>query len=495
MKTGFTILLLTLFLGPSYSIYVNSDTFESLDYEQENSCYQSDKIDNLIPDKSFFGDRSISESDFNDLSAFEHFVYAFNYPEWYRQSCSIFPAPEDITHIIPAMFRRIGEGYVMSERQRDALSRNRDSTLILIQGCIEHSVYVSDEIKRTIVQLRAYELIPVLIKKLQDQQSSKDSYIVTTLCLLMHVDYDPFIQSEISKTLYPTDSTGALSLERAFEQKIPFTHDNFQTILDFAHAYYASKQTSQSDYVTIAGGDYTLGEKGHMVNPLHTASVKQFQIGRYEITNKQFEQFVKYTGYITLAEQNKNAFVFKPGLDEFEWIQDSTANWRFPNGVKAGGIENKMDHPVTCISFIDAQAYCTWADVRLPTIEEWEIASRAGEYTSRYFFGDSTDVISKYANIWHGKTHLMADTGDEYMTTSPVGTYKPNAFGMYDIYGNVFEFCSNTPEAFSEYNNVTATRGGSWWCSVYACGFFNSADIGRVQQEASFSNNGFRVVR
>lgn len=89
----------------------------------------------------------------------------------------------------------------------------------------------------------------------------------------------------------------------------------------------------------------------------------------------------------------------------------------------------------------------------------------------------------------------MKYEGEDSLTTSPIGSYKPNALGLYDVYGNVFEFCANTPEAFSTFDKVAATRGGSWWCSFYACGFFNSVDIGRVKQDASFSNNGFRVVR
>src|SRR5690606_18649487 len=127
-----------------------------------------------------------------------------------------------------------------------------------------------------------------------------------------------------------------------------------------------------------------------------------FSIAETELTNEAFAAFVGSTNYITLAERYHNAMVFEPGLAEFRWLQDSTAYWRFPNGTSRGDIEEKMDHPVTCISYRDALAYCEWAGVRLPSLEEWEVASRAGSQT-RYFEGVELDNIMDYANIWHGR--------------------------------------------------------------------------------------------
>jgi sulfatase modifying factor 1 len=245
--------------------------------------------------------------------------------------------------------------------------------------------------------------------------------------------------------------------------------------------------------VPVHKGSYTIGKKGHLLNPLRQVKVEDFCIARTETTNREFEQFILATSYKTDAERMHNAMVFQPGLKEFEWIEDSTAYWRYPNGITRGGIENKMDHPVTCISFMDIQAYCKWAGVRLPTLEEWEIACRAGSEKD-YFFGDDREMISTYANIWHGRNHLTADSSDGYMYTSPVGSFAPNPWGLYDMYGNVFEFCTGKLKP-KEKNTVAHARGGSWWCSRNACNFFNSYDIGRVNIHASFSNQGFRVAR
>jgi sulfatase modifying factor 1 len=76
-----------------------------------------------------------------------------------------------------------------------------------------------------------------------------------------------------------------------------------------------------------------------------------------------------------------------------------------------------------------------------------------------------------------------------------VGSYKPNPWGLYDMYGNVFEFCAGLPKALEEVPNLGVARGGSWWCSRHSCNYFNSADIGKANVHASFSNQGFRVVR
>jgi len=245
--------------------------------------------------------------------------------------------------------------------------------------------------------------------------------------------------------------------------------------------------------VLIKKGEYTVGKNGFPTNPLRTINVNDFLIARYETTNKQFAVFIKATGYKADAERKHDALVYRPGVKEFEWAEDSTAYWRYPNGVSYGGIENKMNHPVTCISYHDIMAYCKWAKVRLPNLDEWEIAARAGTATD-YFFGTDNTSIGTYANIWRGKNHLVPDSTDGYVFTAPVGSFKPNPWGLYDMYGNVFEFCSGKLVQ-NESSTIAHARGGSWWCSKNACNFFNSYDVGRVNIYASFSNQGFRVVK
>jgi len=249
----------------------------------------------------------------------------------------------------------------------------------------------------------------------------------------------------------------------------------------------------KAGYIAVPGGEYTVGKKNYPNNPVRTVKVRRYFIAVYETTNRQFAAFVQATAYVTDAERSHDALVFRPGLKEFQWISDSTACWRYPNGVGAGGIDHKMDHPVTCISYHDILQYCTWAGVRLPTLDEWEIACRAGTKTD-YFFGNDAEQIGQYANIWHGRNHLVADSSDGYMYTAPVGSFKPNPWGLYDMYGNVFEFCNGKINA-SESGSIAHARGGSWWCSKNACNFFNSYDIGRVNIHASFSNQGFRVAQ
>ena len=248
-----------------------------------------------------------------------------------------------------------------------------------------------------------------------------------------------------------------------------------------------------SGFVSIRQGRYTVGKKGHLLNPRRIVVLGGYAIAKWETTNREFESFVRATGYVTDAERMHNAMVFQPGLNEFDWLEDSTAYWRYPNGISRGGIESKMNHPVTCISFNDIQAYCQWAGVRLPSLDEWEVACRAGS-TTDYFFGSTNDRIGDYANIWHGRDHLVADSSDGYLYTAPVGSFAPNPWGLYDMYGNVFEFCTGRLRR-DEKPSLAHARGGSWWCSRNACNFFNSSDIGRVSRFASFSNQGFRVAR
>lgn len=259
---------------------------------------------------------------------------------------------------------------------------------------------------------------------------------------------------------------------------------------------FSQQATAQSDtgFVHIPKGEYWLGGREHQLNRLRKVSTPGFDMAATELTNRSFEKFVLATNYRTDAERLKNAMVFEPGLAEFRWLNDSTAFWRFPNGTGRGGIEDKMNHPVTSISYADAEAYCKWAKVRLPSLDEWEIASRSGAKTT-YFWGEDVKEIGQYANIWHGRDHLSPDLTDGYDYTAPVASFKPNGSGLYDMYGNVFEFCEGTLITDQKNRKVVHARGGSWWCSNYACVFFNSLDIGRVNPHASFSNQGFRVLK
>ena len=249
----------------------------------------------------------------------------------------------------------------------------------------------------------------------------------------------------------------------------------------------------ESNYVTIPSGTYPIGVEGSLKNPSRMEDVRSFEISKYETTNSQFLAFIEATGYVTTAEQFKNAKTFRVGLDEFEWEEDTTANWHFPFGTNRNGIENKMDHPVTCISFFDIQEYCKWANVRLPTLVEWEVASK-GNVNSKYFF-EEPEKVTSYGNIWINKLHKETPINDEFLFTAPVGSFQANPFGIFDMYGNVFEFCSDKYPLLDGYSDVVCARGGSWWCSEYACSYFNSVEIGKNNKFASFSNQGFRTVR
>ncbi len=244
-----------------------------------------------------------------------------------------------------------------------------------------------------------------------------------------------------------------------------------------------------AQFVRVPAGVYTVGQKNSLQNPWRQVKTPGFDISATELTNAAFAEFVAATGYVTDAERFKNALVFEPGLAEFRWLEDSTASWRHPNGVSRGGC--RPTHPVTTISYHDAEAYCQWAKVRLPTLDEWEIASRAGA-TTLYHWGSNVNQIRTYANIWHGRNHLVPDSSDGFMYTAPVGSFRPNAWGLYDMYGNVFELCAGR---LPGEKNIAHARGGSWWCSRNACNFFNSVNIGRVHPRASFSNQGLRVVK
>ena len=268
-----------------------------------------------------------------------------------------------------------------------------------------------------------------------------------------------------------------------------------------------------------------------------------------EVTNAQFSAFVKATGYVTVAERGidweelkkqvpagtekphdsilqPGSLTFKkakssvPNLYDFSqwWNWTIGADWKHPNGPKSS-IKGKDDYPVVQVSYEDALAYCEWANRRLPTEAEWELASRAGSYGTIYNWGDDVSVLAEKANTWEGEFPVENTMADGFELRAPVKSYPSNALGLYDMAGNVWEWTSdwyntdyykeakskntvlvNPKGAESPYtpNNPLAKerviKGGSFLCSVSYCASYRvSARMGS-SMDSSLEHTGFRTV-
>ena len=216
----------------------------------------------------------------------------------------------------------------------------------------------------------------------------------------------------------------------------------------------------------------TGGVGGHDARPRHRVNITQgFEIAATEVTVGQFHAFVKATGYKTDAETNgQGALAFQPEVTEAgvrQFSTQPTCTWRNP------GFPQTDDHPVTCVSWRDAQAFCTWLSkkegqsYRLPTEAEWEYAARAGSTTS-YLGGNQPGSIYAYGNVADAaleRVHpgmtlrqriadLRPDQGDGHAYTAPVAKLKPNQWGLHDTHGNLWEWCSDKYHA-EHYVNLT----------------------------------------
>jgi formylglycine-generating enzyme required for sulfatase activity len=221
--------------------------------------------------------------------------------------------------------------------------------------------------------------------------------------------------------------------------------------------------------VWIPGGTFWMGcETCNMpdTTPMHLVAVDPFWMDAAPITNRQFEAFVSATGYKTIAERALDSkdfpgvsadklvpgsvVFFKPGMqpDSFDdpskwWRYEPGANWRHPEGP-ASSLKGLDDHPVVHVAFEDATAYAKWAGKRLPTEAEYEFAARGGLDRQLYAWGNEMTPGNKaMANTWQG-TFPTRDSGDDgYRTTSPVTAFPTNGFGLYDMGGNVWQWCSD----------------------------------------------------
>jgi formylglycine-generating enzyme required for sulfatase activity len=209
-----------------------------------------------------------------------------------------------------------------------------------------------------------------------------------------------------------------------------------------------------------------------------------FYLGKYAVTRRQFRVFLRDTGYRTEAEAEGGGW----GWDQArkEWRKSPEYNWRNP------GFEQSDDHPVVEVSWNDAMKFCAWVgkkagrEVRLPTEAEWEYACRAGS-PARYFFGDDEAELARYANVADASFRKVANlepgiqADDGYAFTAPVGKFRPNVWGLYDMHGNVWQWCLDwydkghyakslptDPQGPSN-GEYRIFRGGSWCDSAFAC--------------------------
>jgi len=254
--------------------------------------------------------------------------------------------------------------------------------------------------------------------------------------------------------------------------------------------------------------------------PVRPIALRGFYIDTCCVTNEQFNAFVNATDYKTEAERFGWSFVFHLFLDRRQlaavkhrvvgsdwWCRVDGANWRHPEGP-GSNIKKRWDHPAVHVSWTDAMTYATWAGKRLPTEAEWECAARGGLVQKRFAWGDELTPEGRHrCNIWQGIFPTQNTEEDGYSGTAPAKSFKPNGYGLYNVAGNVWEWCYDW---FSADFHVTGprrdplgppdgerkvVRGGSYLCHDSYCNRYRVAARTANTPDSSTGNIGFRCVR
>lgn len=322
-----------------------------------------------------------------------------------------------------------------------------------------------------------------------------------------------------------------------------------------ANAYSIPGQTGKTLHtamVWINSGTYLMGADNSQAAPdeypKHKVTVDGFWMDKTEVTNNQFAAFIKVTHYITTAEQKPDWEQMKkqlpPGTpkpdksllvpaslvfmaprhpvslgDYTRWWQwKAGANWRHPRG-QGTNIIGKGNYPVVHVSWYDTQAYCKWANKRLPTEAEWEWAARGGLQNKIYPWGNEGVNKGKIkANTWQGSFPDKNTVADKFYYTAPVGSFAPNGYYLYDMAGNVWEWCADryNNNYYSQTNNAAGiknpqgpaksfdpdepytpkrvTRGGSFLCNDSYCSGYRVACRMKSSEDSGMENLGFRCV-
>ena len=306
--------------------------------------------------------------------------------------------------------------------------------------------------------------------------------------------------------------------------------------------------------VWIPGGEFSMGcadptSKAHGGNdpmndarPIHRVYLDAFWMDATEITNAQYAEFVSQTKYVTIAERIPKAEDF-PGAPAENLVAGSTvftatpnavpldshfrwwsyvpgASWRHPFGPESN-IEGRDQFPVVQIAFEDAEAFAKWAGKRLPTEAEWEFAARGGQTGNFYSWGNELKVDGKWmANIWQGRFPVNDQGDDGYEGIAPVSKFAANGYGLYDMGGNVWEWCSDWYRA-DYYSQLAASksvpvnpqgpksswdpaepseskkvhRGGSFLCTEQYCTRYMIGTRGKGEVSTASNHCGFRCVK
>jgi sulfatase modifying factor 1 len=308
--------------------------------------------------------------------------------------------------------------------------------------------------------------------------------------------------------------------------------------------------------VWIPGGEFAMGsdlpDAYRAEQPAHRVKIDGFWMDETEVTNAQFKEFTDATRYVTTAEKVPTlkeimvqmppgtlpppaeslaevlvaaSLVFTPPNHAVPlnnvgawWSWTKGANWRHPEGP-GSSIEGRDDHPVVHVSWYDAQAYARWAGKGLPTEAQWERAARGGLDHTHYVWGDEPfSPTAAQANIWQGSFPHNNTRQDGSARTAAVKSYAPNGYGLYDVAGNVWEWCADwyRPDAYVQrasqavavnptgpdkslnprepYSPSHVTRGGSFLCHDSYCSAYRPSARRGTADDTGMSHLGFRCV-